>query len=199
MLGAIKCGSIAENSRAAMAEIIDRAFGSSLGVFLPDRSVRLRVIANSVDLRAVIGGYHDAQLVGVTGFKTASVAVFDGMTFSPLRRELGARAMSARAAVALMHRKLQPDTLRIEFVAVAESVRGHGSATSMLEAIDSIACNVGAKHIELNVEPENISAQRLYERVDFQFVPNMAESLVRRLLAPQTDRRMVKELACTTF
>ncbi len=193
-----RSGPIDESERSTMADVIERAFGSSLGVFLPDRAARLRVIADGVNLNAAIGGYRNGELVGVIGFKTARAAVFDGMTFDLLRRELGAGAIRARSAVALMNRPLESGIVRIEFVAVAESARRHGVGTSMLQAIDSIACAAGARMIELHVEPGNLEAQRFYRRAGFQVAPAVPESFVRRILAPQTDRRMIKELACTT-
>lgn len=194
----IQCGAMADIDRVRMAEVIDDAFGPSLAAFLPERNARLRVLADGVNRSAIIGGYLDGRLSGVIGLKTEASSVFDTMRFGLLRRELGAGAIRARLAIELLDRPLEPGTIRIEFVAVDGGARGHGVARHMLGAVAQYACAAGMSYLELSVEPDKVEAQRLYQRAGFEFSQPAAESRLRRVLAPQTDRRMIKELMCTT-
>lgn len=193
----IHCGPVGCDDRFRMAEVIDSAFGDGLGVFLPDRDARLRVLAQGIALDCVVGGYLDDQLAGVVGLATREGGVFDGLDFALLRRELGVGAIRARLAMALLERPLEPGKIRVEFVAVETDARGQGLGSMMIEAVTERACALGASQIELHVEPGNLGAQRLYEPAGFRFAPSAAVSLVRRKIAPQTDLRMIKELKCT--
>jgi ribosomal protein S18 acetylase RimI-like enzyme len=181
-----------------MAEVIDRAFGASLATHVPNRSARLRMLADGVNRAAVIGGYLDEHLVGVIGTKAADKWVFDTMVFELLRRELGTGALRARLAIALLDRPLEPGTIRIEFVAVDDHVLRLGVGRALLGAAAVRACELEVSRLELHVEPGNTEAFQLYARVGFQGTRAAHESLLRRTLAPQTDRRMIKELMCTT-
>jgi len=182
-----------------MAEVIDNAFGVSLATNLPNRSARLRIIADGVNRAAVIGGYLDEHLVGVIGKQAYDKCVFDTMTFDLHRRELETGALRARLAIALLDRALEPGTIRIEVVAVDDPVRGRGVGRSVLHAAEIGTCELGASRLELHVEPGNAEALQLYERVGFRESGTAHDSLLRRALQSQTDRRMIKELTCTTF
>lgn len=198
MTGQIRCGPILPADRDRIAEVIDSTFGDSLAAFLPERSSRLRILTAGVNPAAAIGGYLDDRLAGVIGLKTADASVFDALTSDLLRRELGSVSLRARLAIALLGRPLQPGTIRIEFVAVDAAARGRGVGQALLDAATGFACKMGATRVELHVEPANTEAQRLYQRAGFVQAEPARESFLRRTLAPQTDRRMIKELTCTT-
>ena len=175
----------------------DDVFGVSLRMFLPDDSTRLYLLAAGVNCDAAIGGFDGTRLVGAIGLKTSQASVFDTLTFRVFRQELGiVAAIRTRTALGLLDRPLAPGAMRIEFVAVDESMRGHGVGSCMLDTTSTVACSANVDRLELNVEQENTGAQRLYQRHGFQIVPNLRESTIRRTLAPQNDLRTMKELSC---
>src|SRR5215218_9777211 len=181
------CGPIAESLRAQMAAVIDSAFARSLQPFLPDRDLRLRVVTAGSDLQAAIGAWLRDELVGVIGLKTASAWVFDGMRLGMLHKELGAGALKARLALKVLDRPIEPDTIRIEFLAVEESARGNGVGRALLRAAEQRACVERARLLELHVESENRDARRLYKREGFRDNPARRDPAPRRWLQSQSD------------
>jgi ribosomal protein S18 acetylase RimI-like enzyme len=194
----IRCGPISEASRTQMATVIESAFAPNLRSVLPDPARRLRVLHAGIDLGAAIGAYRHDVLVGVVGLKSMSVSVFDGMTFGMLLHEIGGGALKAKLALKLLDRSIEPGTMRIEFLAVDESVRGAGVGSALLRAVEQRACADGANLLELSVEPENSSARRLYSREGFCDAATDRDSAPRRWLLNESDIRMIKEPRCTT-
>lgn len=196
--GVITCGAIADRDRRRMADVIESGFSQNLAPIISDRSDRLRVLVDGVNLSAVIGAYVDGELRGVIGLKRSSASVFDNMTFSLLRRVLGAGSVKAGLARRLVDRPLEPDTMRIEFLAVEKRARGSGVGRALLRAAECDACTKHITHIELHVEPENRGARALYESEGFHEAPAVRDSAPRRWFLSQADIRMTKESQCTT-
>ncbi len=198
MLDDVRCGPIPQALRAEMAWVIDSAFAPSLQPFLPDRTQRLRVLADGVNLHAAIGAWLDKDFVGVVGLKSATDWVFDGITFGMLRAELGVHAVNVRIALEVLDRPLEAGTMRIEFLAVEASSQGRGVGGALLRAAEQHACAEGATLIELHVDPTNTEARHLYHRQGFHDSAARRGTAPRRWLQNQTDIRMTKEPQCTT-
>jgi hypothetical protein len=81
---------------------------------------------------------------------------------------------------------------------IIDSAFYQGGARHMLDAVAGFACKTAVSRIELNAGSKITHPQPLDRRAGFSASPAVGESLVRRLFAPQTDRRMIKELMCTT-
>jgi ribosomal protein S18 acetylase RimI-like enzyme len=194
----VRCGPIRETARERMALVIESAFAEKLEPVLPVRVSRLRVLASGTDVGAVIGAYVGDHLVGVVGLKTRTVSVFQPLTFQLLRREVGAGAIKAKLALALLERPIEPGTIRIEFLAVAKEARGGGVGRALLHAVEGKACGEKLALIELHVEAANDDARRLYERAGFRQATMQREPAPRRWLLGQSDIRMIKEPLCTT-
>ena len=137
--------------------------------------------------------------MGVIGLTSASGWVFDEMSFSILRKELGVGALKVRLALMVLDRPLEPGTMRIEFLAVEESARGRGVGNALLRAAERRACAEQVMLLELHVEPANTDARRLYDREGFRDSPARRDPAPRRWLQNQSDIRMTKEPQCTTF
>jgi ribosomal protein S18 acetylase RimI-like enzyme len=194
----LRCGPIPESDRVRLAEVIENGFAQNLAPIIPYRSKRLRVLAAGVNLHAVIGAYVEGELRGVVGLNRAGASVFDRMTFSLLRQELGAGAIKARLALRLVDRPLEPGTMRVEFLAVEDTARGRGVGRALLRSAECDACAEHIPRMELHVEPDNEGARKLYLSEGFTEAPAPRESALRRWLVGETDIRMTKESQCTT-
>jgi hypothetical protein len=81
---------------------------------------------------------------------------------------------------------------------IIDSAFYQGAARHMLDGVAGFACKTAVSGIELNAGSKTTHPQPLDRRAGVSESPAVGESLVRRLFAPQTDRRMIKELMCTT-
>ncbi len=193
----IECRSIEEADRVRMALVIDGAFSENLHPHLPNPESRLKVLAAGVDIGCAIGAFERDQLVAVAGLRTADASVFDGMTFSLLRREMGTGAIRARLVLKLLDSSVEPDTIRIEFLAVDEAARGRGVGSMLLEAVANRGCQLGAKRAVLDVDSTNTVARELYRREGYLGRIGGKRPIPGRWLHARSIA-MEKELQCTT-
>jgi GNAT superfamily N-acetyltransferase len=110
------------------------------------------------------------KVIGVVGFEGRDGRRFVELTWTVLASEFGWFGASWRYAwIKVMHRFERPsaNTLRVEALAVAESARGQGVGTLLLNRVLDHArkCSYGA--VALEVVDTNPRARRLYERLGF--------------------------------
>ncbi|MBT2502036.1 N-acetyltransferase [Curtobacterium sp. ISL-83] len=133
---------------AALAEAPD-AFGSTLAdwVDAPEHRWRTRLsLPGGLDLLAFDGARFDG-------------ARFDGEQLDgPQPRPVGMASGVPGD---------EPGTAELISMWVDPSVRGRGVATTLIDAIARWAADSGATTLELSVMPDNVVAQRVYERTGF--------------------------------
>jgi ribosomal protein S18 acetylase RimI-like enzyme len=74
------------------------------------------------------------------------------------------RMVGQVAAVVHRHPDARPTELYIDEVAVAPEFQRRGIARRMIEAMFALGCDLGCEEAWVGTEPDNLPAQRLYER-----------------------------------
>ncbi|MDJ0826163.1 MAG: GNAT family N-acetyltransferase [Rhodobacter sp.] len=158
----------AEDQRADAARLFWHAFQGKLGLLMRPEAKALAFFTATLDPAFAISATAlDGTLLGLAGFKTADGA-FAGGNFRDLARVYGTPGALWRAPLlALLERTLAPDTLLMDGIFVAETARGQGIGTALLDAIKAKAQARGLAHVRLDVIDTNPRARALYERQGF--------------------------------
>ncbi len=165
-----------EDQRAAAASLYWQAFRGKLGPLMRPEDKALAFFRAVLDPAfAINAAAPDGTLLGLAGFKTAQGAFVGG----GLRNIAGTYgwpgALWRAPLVSLLDRRLEPGTLLMDGIFVAEEARGHGVGTRLLDAIKAEAAQRGLARVRLDVIDTNPRARALYQRQGF--VAGMTEHL----------------------
>ena len=109
----------------------------------------------------------DDRLLGVAGFKTHQGALIGG-GIGDLRDPYGwLGALWRGLLLALLERDTVSDTLLMDGIFVAETARGQGVGTALLDGIKAEATRRKLSNVRLDVIDSNPKARALYEREGF--------------------------------
>jgi len=190
-----------DDLRRQAAQLYDHAFGSKLGLAIPDQTVRLRLLEQSFLPEYAITALQDGELVGMAGFYgkdgslTGGMLGGRGMSWGDLRKELGLLgAIRAAFALALYNRKPQTGELLMDGIAVRADMRGKGVGGQLLEHLTTYACEQGYNHIRLDVIDTNSGARRLYERKGFAATKTEHFGFLRPILGFSAVTTMLRPL-----
>ena len=154
--------------RSEVALLYDAAFGPKLSIAIPNTHRRLKVLEQAFDPHHSFVALSGERVLGIAGFKTQSGAFTSGIGPALLRRHLGLLgSLRAVLVLALFERKLSPNELLMDGIAVSPSARGGGVGTTLLERLKQFSADDGYQTIRLDVINTNINARRLYERLGF--------------------------------
>jgi ribosomal protein S18 acetylase RimI-like enzyme len=158
-----------EAQRAIAARLFWQAFGAKLGRVMGPEVKALEFLESALDPSHAISALSpQGTLLGLAGFKTERGA-FIGGGFGDLARAYGWPGALWRAPLlALLERKLAPDSLLMDGIYVAGAARGHGIGTALLDAIKAEAGARGLTRVRLDVIESNPRARALYERQGFR-------------------------------
>ncbi len=181
-----------DHHQAEAARLFWQAFQGKLGHLMRPESKALAFFTATLDPAfAVSATAPDGTLLGLAGYKTADGA-FAGGGLRDLADTYGfAGALWRAPLLALLERDLAPDTLLMDGIFVAETARGLGIGTALLDAIKAEAQTRGLSHVRLDVIDSNPRARALYERQGF--VPGRVEHLgpLRLLFGFRTATTMI--------
>ncbi|MEM7738507.1 MAG: GNAT family N-acetyltransferase [Deinococcota bacterium] len=180
--------------RPAAAILYDQAFGSKLGVAIPNRETRLAVLEHSFQPQFCIAAFEADRLVGLAGFHTAEGSLTGG-TLSGNMPETAPKlglwgGLRAALILALYERKAQPGELLMDGLVVHEDMRGRGVGSKLLERLTQYGHEHGFDYIRLNVINTNPAAKRLYERRGFQEVRTTTFPYLKWLLGFSAETTM---------
>jgi len=110
----------------------------------------------------------DGRLLGLAGIKTDRGGLMGG-GLRDLARVYGrAGALWRGSLLALLERRIEPGTLLMDGICVAEDARGMGVGTALLSAVKSHAVEIGVDAVRLDVVDTNQRARALYLREGFE-------------------------------
>lgn len=185
-----------DHLRADAVQLYWQAFGGKLGRVLGPEPLAFalldRVIRND---HAIVALSDQGALVGLVGFKSPEGA-FAGGGFADLRRVYGIAGASWRAALLwLLERDLDNDRFLMDGICVADSARGQGVGTALLDAICAEGRRRGYPSVRLDVIDTNARARALYEREGF--APNRTAQigLLRLVFGFSSATTMVRPLS----
>lgn len=157
-----------ESQRHDAAWLFWQAFGGKLGRLLGPEGRALDFLIPVLNPSHCLSvSAPDGTLLGIAGFKTAQGA-FVGGTATDLRRVYGTAGLIWRAPLlSLVERKVEPDLLLMDGIAVSTDARGLGIGTALLNAIIAEAETRNLAAVRLDVIDTNPRARALYERRGF--------------------------------
>ncbi|MFE3835898.1 GNAT family N-acetyltransferase [Pseudogemmobacter sonorensis] len=157
-----------EGQRAAAARLYWDAFGDKLGVVLGPEPRALALLQRVLRPDHCFAFQDDrGRLVGIAGFKSPEGS-FAGGRAADMRAVYGPIGAAWRLAVLwLLSREVDNRRFLVDGIAVAESHRGHGVGTALLDALCDEARGRGYDEIRLEVIDRNSRARALYERKGF--------------------------------
>jgi ribosomal protein S18 acetylase RimI-like enzyme len=184
----------ADDYRFAAARLYDQAFGSKLGIAIPNRETRLAVLEHSFQPQFCVAAFEADRLVGLAGFHTADGSLTGG-TFSGNMPETAPKlglwgGLRAAIILALYERKPQPGELLMDGFVVHEDMRGRGVGSKLLEHLANYGRKQGFDYIRLNVINTNPAAQCLYERRGFKAIRTTHFPYLKWLLGFSTETTM---------
>ena len=191
---------------AAVAAILCEAFPSlylsTFGLRDPARLVPMLTRlyeAGHLPLDETLVAVREKQVVGVAILNTGKplaggsfgsyVGILRGaLPFFPAVRAIFGGLMTERFLDTRIPRA--PDLLYLEALAVAETQRGNGVGSLLLNATEDAARAQGRKRLALHVLVRNAGARRLYARHGFEPAPlSTSRALFNRALRPLLSRR----------
>ncbi|MDO5652489.1 MAG: GNAT family N-acetyltransferase [Brachymonas sp.] len=169
--------------RAQAAELYDAVFGQKLALAIPCREKRLQLLAASFRPDHCFVAMQGDALVGIAGFKSAQGAFTGGMNFDALVHHVGhVGAWRAAVVLSIYDPPLRRRQLLLDRIVVADSARGQGIGSQLLEIIKNHAAHTGCRRVRLYVIDTNHTAKRLYKRHGFRQTATINLMLLRWLL-----------------
>ena len=163
----IQRGLSQEFSRSA-AELFFTAFEDKFVPILGNRGRAIDLLESSFVLDNSISAVEDGRLLGVLAMQTERQG-FIQLNFNHLRDHYGFGGGIIRAAkLALLQHTPDPSEMHIEGIAVADSARGKGIGTRLIDELISQAISQGCGTVTLQVVGTNQRALQLYERLGFR-------------------------------
>lgn len=134
------------------------------------------------------------QLVGVAAFKRDGKGFAD-LGLADLRKIYGPiGALWRGLALSLLERTEREGELQMDGICVAETARGQGIGTILLDAIEAEARRAGDKSIRLDVIDTNPKARALYERRGFREVKTRHLGIIGPVFGFSSATEMKKRL-----
>jgi ribosomal protein S18 acetylase RimI-like enzyme len=177
------------------ARLYWQAFGGKLGRVLgPDRlAFRLLEKVMRSD-HAIVALSEDGALLGLVGFKSPDGA-FAGGGLGDLRSVYGLFGSLWRAGLLwLLERDLDNDRFLMDGICVADTARGQGVGTALLDAICAEGRRRGYPSVRLDVIDANTRARALYERQGFVPTRTSQIGLLRLVFGFSAATTMVRKL-----
>jgi len=158
-----------DEQRNAAAKLYDEAFGAKFSLAVPNQEKRVALLTHCFMPEYAITAMVDETLVGLAGVHTAAGSLTGGINFSGLLKQLGIFAgLRAALIFSFYERKLKPDELLMDGIAVHAKYRGHGIGTALLEQVKQYGLKHGYQQVRLDVIDTNPKAKKLYEKQGFE-------------------------------
>lgn len=145
-----------------VAQLFWQAFGPKLIRILTSDARAIRFIASVLNPDfALVARDSAGRILGLAGFKTHAGGLVGG-GLRDLARIYGWPGALWRAPLlALLERDIEPGTLLMDGIFVAETARGRGVGTHLLQAIKTHAAQLGLSTVRLDVIDSNPRAKAL--------------------------------------
>jgi len=171
--------SFPDQERLTAAAIYYQAFRKKLSPLLGKPGIAVPFIADVLNPEMCLAALVDGRVVGIAGLHRGD-AQFVQWKFEELSRHFGWFSAIWRFGVAfLFMRSLRVGELLMDGIAVAETMRGKGIGTRLLNAIVAFGKDHDYTAVRLDVVDTNPEARRLYERFGFEPVRTRHFPLMR--------------------
>ena len=181
--------------RNAAAMLYWEAFSGKLGRIMRPSDKAIAFLNRVMDPHYAFSAVsEDGVLLGVAGFKTHNGAFIPG-GLKDLAVSYGwPGAVWRGLCLTLLERKCEPEMLLMDGIFVAESARGLGIGSALLDQICEEARQMGCKDARLDVIDTNPRARALYERRGFTPKATLRLGPFRHLFRFNHATAMVKRL-----
>ena len=178
------------------ARLYWQAFGGKLGRVLGPERLAFALLNRVIRAdHAIIAVSETGALLGLVGFKSPDGA-FAGGGFADLRSIYGNFGAIWRAGLLwLLERDLDNDRFLMDGICVADTARGQGVGTALLDAICAEGRKRGYPSVRLDVIDTNARARALYERQGFRPTQTSQIGLLRLVFGFSAATTMVRPLA----
>ena len=140
----------------------------------------------------------ESKLYGVAGFKTTEGSLIDG-SLDDIQKFYGRLGGFWRGiALSFLERKIEPDRLLMDGIAVIPEMRGQGIGSALLNAIVKEARDRGKSQVRLDVIVNNPKARALYERAGFIAEKSQSLGPLKFVFGFKSATTMVKPCDCGT-
>lgn len=181
--------------RADAARLYWQAFGGKLGRVLgPERLAHALLNRVMRGDHAIVALSESGSLLGLVGFKSPDGA-FAGGGLADLRGVYGTFGSLWRAGLLwLLERDLDNERFLLDGICVADTARGKGVGTALLDAICAEGRARGYPSVRLDVIDSNKRARALYERQGFVSTQTSRIGLLKLVFGFSTATTMVRVL-----
>ncbi|ROU02557.1 GNAT family N-acetyltransferase [Histidinibacterium lentulum] len=180
--------------RDSLARLYWAAFGGKLGRVLGPERHALAFVARVANPERALCVHEGGRLVGVAGFHAGGLALVGG-GMSDLAAVYGrAGALWRGAALTVLERPQARGDLLVDGIFVADSHRGRGVGSALIEALAREALSRGLDRVRLDVTHENPRARALYERRGFVPVAQQSGRLLPWLFGFSGAVTMVRQV-----
>ncbi len=143
------------------------AFAQKFRLGFRDADDLIRLFWDSVDSTSCFSATVAGDFAGMLTFQTAGQEFYHLNPVAPFTRFSPLRAVRMLFNLMLLADEPKPDEFVVDSLAVAQSCRGMGIGTVLLEQAEERARAMGKRTMSLGVIAENDGAIRLYERQGF--------------------------------
>lgn len=184
---------VAPQHRAAAAVLYWQAFGAKLHRVLGPEPLALRYLERVIRAdHAICAVGRDGRLVGVAGFRTVSGS-FAATGLAEMRAVYGlSGALWRRGVFGLLSHEVENRRFLMDGICVAETARGQGIGSALLDAICDEARRRGFDEVRLDVVDTNPRARALYERAGFVAQHDTSIGLLRHVFGFRSATAMVR-------
>ena len=177
------------------ARLYWQAFGAKLGRVLGPEPLAYALLGRVMRAdHAIVALSQDGALIGLVGFKSPGGA-FAGGELADLRSVYGTFGAVWRAGLLwLLERDLDNDRFLMDGICVADTARGQGVGTALLDAICAEGRSRGYPSVRLDVIDVNPRARALYERQGFVATHTSQIGLLRWVFGFSAATTMVRAL-----
>lgn len=184
-----------DHLRKDAAHLYWQAFGSKLGRVLgPERLAYAMLDRVMRGDHAIVALSYQGALLGMVGFKSPNGA-FAGGGLADLHHVYGTFGALWRAGLLwLLERDLDNDRFLMDGICVADTARGQGVGTALLQAICEEGRARGYPSVRLDVVDSNARARALYARQGFVPTRTSQIGVLRFVFGFSAATTMVKSL-----
>lgn len=156
-----------EAEREHVGELYWDAFGGKLSAAFRDQSAGRLVVTIALSSDRMVVARVASQIVGVCGFYEGDRGAVR-ISYGLLRRELSRSAtVWALVVLSILKRRDRTGALVLDGLCVAETHRGRGIGSRLLDAVTAYAHDTGAHAVQLSFIDSNPRAAALYRRYGF--------------------------------
>ncbi|WP_422370123.1 GNAT family N-acetyltransferase [Hoeflea sp.] len=185
-------GGLRSEHREDAALLFWEAFKGKLGPVMRPRDRAISYLCKNIDAGHAISAVSEAgELLGVVGYKTGQGGFVGGGLREFCSVYGWAGGFWRGLVLSTLDRPVEPGTLLMDGIFVAQAARGQGVGTLLLDAVKSRARQLGCNAVRLDVIDTNPRARALYERQGFVAVETRETGLFRHVFGFRSSTRMV--------